>query len=149
MNRRSLLALAAAAVAGLFLSRTSIAADHGFPEGSPKFETKYKAALDEAKKTGKPIVAVFSASWCPPCQANKKNVYPAAAVKPYHDKFVWVYLDADEDANKKVMEEFGVSSIPHIQFLSKDGKSIDKQIGGTSPAAFAKVLQGVLAKAGK
>jgi thiol:disulfide interchange protein len=148
MNRRSLFTLAAAAVAGLFIATTSFGA-HDFPPGSPKFETKYKSALAEAKKTGKPIIAVFSAVWCGPCQANKKNVYPSEAVKPYHDKFVWAYLDADDAGNKKVMEEFKVSGIPHIQFLDKDGKSIDKQVGASTPEAFAKKLEGVLAKAGK
>jgi thiol:disulfide interchange protein len=145
MNRRSLLTLAVTAFAGLFLTRHSLAGD--FPEGSPKFETSYASALAEAKKTGKPLVAVFSASWCPPCQANKKKVYPDKAVKAYHDKFVWAYLDADQPDVQKVMKEFGVDGIPHIQFLSKSGKTIDKQVGATSPAAFVKVLDGVLAKA--
>jgi thiol:disulfide interchange protein len=148
MNRRFLLAMASVALAGVFATRPSLAAGHDFPDGSPKFETKYKSALAEAKKTGKPVIVVFSASWCGPCQANKKNVYPSDAVKPYHDKFVWAYLDTDEKANAKAAEEFGVSGIPHIQFLDKNGKSIDKQVGGTSPDAFAKKLEAVLAKAG-
>lgn len=149
MNRRSLITLAAVVLAGLFSTTTgAFAAGHEFPKGSPKFETKYKSALAEAKKSGKPVIVVFSASWCGPCQANKKNVYPSDAVKPYHDKFVWAYLDTDEKDNGKAAEEFGVSGIPHIQFLDKDGKSIDKQIGGTSPDVFAKKLEEVLAKAG-
>ena len=148
MNRRSLITLLAVVAGATLISRNSVAADDDFPKGSPKFETKYKSALAEAKKAGKPVIVVFSASWCGPCQANKKNVYPADAVKPYHDKFVWAYLDTDEKANGKAAEEFGVSGIPHIQFLSKDGKSLDKQVGGTSPAAFAKKLDEVLAKAG-
>ena len=61
---------------------------------------------------------------------------------------MWAYLDADEAGNKKVMEEFKVSGIPHIQFLDKDGKAIDKQVGASNPAEFAKKLEGVLAKAG-
>jgi thiol:disulfide interchange protein len=148
MNRRSIFALAAAAVAGLSVATYTYAAGHDFPAGSPKFETKYKSALAEAKKTGKPIIAVFSATWCGPCQNAKKTVYPSEAVKPYHDKFVWVYLDVDEAGNKKAAEEYGVSSIPHIQFISKDGKALSKQVGAPSPEGFAKLLEGVLAKAG-
>ena len=120
-----------------------------FPAGSPKFGTNYEAALKSAAKEGKPVVLVFSAVWCPPCQSMKKNVYPSAEVRPMHDQFVWAYLDVDEEANAKVAEQFKVQGIPHIQFLSKDGKSLGNQIGGVSPAEFAGILSKVSSKAAK
>jgi thioredoxin-like negative regulator of GroEL len=119
-----------------------------FPKGSPKFEDSLRSALNDAKKNGKPIVAVFSATWCPPCQAMKKDVYPSDAVKAYHDMFNWAYLDTDNNRNSRDGEKFGVSGIPHIQFLDAAGKPIDKQVGGNSPEAFAKKLEDVLKKAG-
>ena len=146
MNRRSLLTILAVGLAGMFLSRTSLAKGD-FPEGSPHFETDYKAALASAAKAGKPVIVVFSATWCPPCQANKKKVYPSDAVKPYHEKFVWAYLDTDNEANAKVAKEFGVSGIPHIQFLTKAGKSLGNSVGGTTPDAFAGKLKEILAAA--
>jgi len=146
MKRRFLLTLTATSCAGLLVHSKSIAGD--FPKGSPAFETKYQSALAESKKTGKPLLVVFSATWCPPCQANKKKVYPSAAVQPYHNKFVWAYLDMDDAANQKVAEEFGVNGIPHIQFLDKNGKSLDKVVGGTQPEAFARKLEEIAAKAG-
>ncbi|MEM8954454.1 MAG: thioredoxin family protein [Verrucomicrobiota bacterium] len=118
-----------------------------FPDGSPDFETDYDKALASAKEAGKPLLVVFSASWCPPCQANKQNVYPSDAVKKYHDKFVWAYLDTDKANNGEVARSFGVSGIPHIQFVSSDGKPLDSTVGGTSPELFAKQLDGVLEKA--
>lgn len=146
MNRRSLLSLAVVALAGLFSCGPTLAKGD-FPEGSPHFQTDYKAALATAAKEGKPLLVVFSAVWCGPCQANKKKVYPSDAVKPYHDKFVWVYLDTDEEANAGVAKQFGVSGIPHIQFLTKAGKAIDKHIGQTTPDEFAGKLKAILAKA--
>ncbi len=147
MNRRSLIAILAVGIAGMFISRNSLAADHAFPDGSPKFETDYKTALATAAKEGKPVIVVFSASWCPPCQANKKKVYPSGAVKPYHDKFVWAYLDTDIESNGEVAKKFGVSGIPHIQYLSKAGKSLGNTIGGTTPDGFAGKLKEILAAA--
>lgn len=118
-----------------------------FPDGSPKFGTDYKAALETAKKEHKPVVVVFSAAWCGPCQSMKKNVYPSKEVTPLHDKFVWAYLDVDQDANAAAATKYGVQGIPHIQFLSAEGKDLGTQIGGTSPGDFAGTLEKVLAKA--
>ena len=144
MKRHSFLALLITLGLGVFSAQTSTASD--FPKGSPTFVTGYNAALKAATKTGKPVIAIFSASWCPPCQANKQNVYPSAEVKPFHDKFVWAYLDADEEANVPAMKKFGVSGIPHIQFLDVKGASVGKLVGGTSPKAFRKELERVLKK---
>jgi thiol:disulfide interchange protein len=118
-----------------------------FPAGSPQFGTSYETALATAKKEGKPIILVFSATWCPPCQSMKKSVYPSAEVKPLHDKFVWAYLDVDDAANAKVAEKFGVNGIPHIQFLNSGGKDVDKVVGGVPSAEFAATLTSVLKKA--
>ena len=146
MNRRKLFAIFAALLVGAtsFLNQTR-AAD--FPKGSPEFVTSYAAALKASKESGKPVVLIFSAAWCPPCQANKHNVYPSTVVQPFHDRFVWAYLDADEDANLPVMQKFGVTGIPHIQFLDKTGKSLGSAVGGTTPEEFAKTLEDMLKRA--
>src|SRR5687767_10502879 len=85
------------AVATLAVASFSLASD--FPAGSPDFVSSLGAAKSKAKAEGKPIVAVYSAVWCPPCQAMKKSVYPSSEVKQYHDEFVWAYIDTDVKAN--------------------------------------------------
>jgi thioredoxin-related protein len=133
-----ILLLAAALVLPTFAS--------DFPAGSPKFGNSYETALATAKKEGKPIILVFSAVWCPPCQSMLKSVYPSAEVKPLQDKFVWAYLDVDDAETVKAGQKFAVEGIPHIQFLTSEGKAIDKSIGGLPPAEFAAELNKVLAK---
>jgi thioredoxin-like negative regulator of GroEL len=130
------------------LAACSVAFAADFPKGSPVFEHKLSTAIARAKAEGKPVVAVFSAVWCGPCQQMKKEVYPSAEVKKYHDKFVWAYLDTDDESNGRDAAKFGVSGIPHIQFLDKNGKAVDKQVGSSSPDEFASTLKAVLKKAG-
>lgn len=130
------------------LTACSVALASDFPKGSPNFESKLSDALSKAQSEGKPVVAVFSAVWCPPCQMMKKDVYPSREVKKYHDKFVWAYIDTDEESNAADAKKFGVEGIPHIQFLDKDGKPIDKQVGASAPEDFAKTLKDVLKTAG-
>ena len=144
MKTRHFLGLALASLCALPFT----AASGEFPKDSPKFVTSYRKLLSQQKETSKPAIVVFSASWCGPCKAMKKDVYPSAAVKPFHDKFVWAYLDADDTANKKAMEKYAVSGIPHIEFLDPAGESIGQQVGGNTPEAFAKKLEEMLAKAG-
>ncbi len=137
MKKTILLALAVA---------TSFALAGNFPSGSPDFKTSSTSAMSAAKKSGKPIILIFSAAWCPPCQAMKHDVYPSEAVKAFQDKFVWAYIDVDDASNESAASKYGVNGIPHIEFLNAEGKQIDKQIGGTSPEAFAKKLESVLVK---
>jgi thioredoxin-related protein len=70
-------------------------------------------------------------------------------VKAYHDKFIWAYLDVDDASNERAATKAGVDGIPHIQFLDAAGNELGKQVGGNSPEAFAKTLEGILSKAKK
>ena len=142
MNPKSLLCLLVAAAVAI----PALAGD--FPKGSPHFVATKAEALAAAKENGKPVVMVFSAAWCPPCQAMKNGVYPSKEVTEFHDKFNWAYIDVDVETNAKDAQAYGVEGIPHIQFTDATGKSIDKQVGSASPSAFSKTLSKVLKKAG-
>ena len=134
----------------LFLAAaTSLALASDFPKGSTPFKDSSATAMSAAKKSGKPVILVFSAAWCPPCQTMKRDVYPREEVKAFHDKFVWAYIDIDDPRNESAATKYGVNSIPHIEFLNAEGKEISKQIGGTSSKDFAKTLQSVLSKTNK
>jgi thiol-disulfide isomerase/thioredoxin len=145
MNTRHFLSLSCATIAGLIALPFSASAGE-FPKGSPAFLTSYSKVLEAQKASGKPAIIVFSATWCPPCQAMKKTVYPSDAVKPFHDKFIWAYLDTDAAENKQSAAKFKVDGIPHIEITNSAGASIGQQIGGISPAEFAKKLEKVLPK---
>ncbi len=144
MKRFTFLTTLAVMVLGLGAASAS-----DFPPGSPAFETAFDAALAAGEKAGKPVILVFSASWCGPCQKMKKDVYPSKAIAAYHDKFIWAYLDADAEANKAPQESYKVNGIPHIEIVDSKGKSLGQQVGSSAPEDFAKVLDGALKKAAK
>jgi len=109
-----------------------------------QFHPQLSSALATSHETGKPVIAIFSASGCGPCKIMFKDVYPSAQVAPYHDKFVWAYLDIDQPVNRNIMTEFKVSSIPHLAFIGSDGLPIAQVAGMKSPDELATILSVVL-----
>lgn len=78
-------------------------------------------ALDESIKTGKPVLADFTASWCPPCKTMKQDVWPDAQVSQLAStSFIPVLLDVDVTANQPWAQQYGVRTIPRVLVL--DGK---------------------------
>ncbi|MFZ4765860.1 MAG: thioredoxin family protein [Roseimicrobium sp.] len=132
------------AIASVAMGSATRAED--FPKGSPAFETKFSSAVKLAAANGKPVLAVFSAIWCAPCQQMKKEVYPAKAIQPFHDKFNWVYVDVDDASTEKLQQQFHIQYFPTIIFLNKDGKKVDEHVGGSDAKSFAEKLQSVLKK---
>lgn len=142
-----LLFICLAAGATLYLTNLWINDGAGFGSGGLHFEHSYADALKESQRTHKPIVLIFSASWCGPCKQMKSDVYPSNVVKPYHDKFVWAYLDVDETSNAQTAQQFKVRGIPHIEVINAAGTSFYQQIGGSSPGDFAASLASAYSQA--
>ncbi len=113
-------------------------------DAGPAFSHDYKKALAKANSSKKPLILIFSASWCPPCQYMKKTVYPSNEVQPFHDSFVWAYLDADARENGPVLAAYGASEIPHIEFLTAEGKSMGHITDAVAPEQFKGLLEKVL-----
>lgn len=125
---------------------TALSSGNAMAAGGPKFLSSYEAAVEKGRKTGKPVIVIFSASWCPPCQQMKNSVYPSRQVSPFHDQFIWAYLDADKASNSRVMRKYRTRGIPHIVFLKPDGSSVGSLRGAVSPDSFARTLKSVLKK---
>lgn len=103
------------------------------PEG---WLTNWDQALAKAKAEGKPILAVFSAEWCGPCQMMIKQVYPKPEVKKMLESWVHVYLDDAQDP--KTHEKFQIEGYPTFVMLSSEGVEEDRFVGGMMEADFVK-----------
>lgn len=105
------------------------------------FTQDYYKTLSESKTDQKPIILIFTASWCGPCQYMKKQVYPSAEVSSLADRFHWLMLDVDDSSNQGLAQKYGVRGIPHIQVIDKFEKRKGLIVGGRSPSDFAAFLQ--------
>lgn len=115
------------ALALVFMAATAGAAD------LPKQWTKdYEAALAKAEETGKPVLAVFSTSWCGPCQHMVRNVYPQEKTIAALEEWVPVYVDGDE--HRDLVGQHGVSAYPTFVMLASTGDEIGRMVGGAGDA---------------
>lgn len=78
-------------------------------------------------ETGKPVVAVVTADWCPPCQMLKRETLADVSVSSWIEQnAVGVYVDSDKDPD--AVQALGVSALPTTVVL-KDGKIVATKTG--------------------
>uniref|UniRef100_A0A1D1ZEI1 Thioredoxin H4-1 n=1 Tax=Anthurium amnicola TaxID=1678845 RepID=A0A1D1ZEI1_9ARAE len=79
--------------------------------------------ISEARKTGKFVVANFSAAWCVPCRIIAR-VYVELSEK--YPSLIFLTIDVDELV--ELSSSWDIQSTPTFFFLS-DGQQLDKLVG--------------------
>jgi thioredoxin 1 len=78
-------------------------------------------------ESGKPVVAVVTADWCPPCQMLKRETLADASVSAWIEQnAVGVYVDSDK--NPEAAQALGVQALPTTVVL-RDGKIVGSKTG--------------------
>lgn len=125
------------------------------------WNTTLSTALQQAKATNKPVLAVFSGSdWCKPCIMLKQEVFDQPEFTRFaQGKLVLVRFDFPRNKKNKLPKEQALASdeaasklntegsFPMVVLLSPEGRILAKtgyRAGG--PAAFDAYVQQVLDK---
>ncbi len=75
----------------------------------------------------RPQVLDFYADWCGPCKQMEPII--AEAKRKYGDRVEFVTVNADDPANRSLMERYQVKSIPNLCFLDAKGNLVEQLIG--------------------
>lgn len=109
------------------------------PASAVAWRTDFAAAATESAEADKSILAVFTASWCPPCQVMKHDVWPDNEVGELaNQRFVPVLIDVDVDT--ATAERYGIATIPTILVLDSKG-AVREQVGFMSRGDMVDFLQ--------
>ena len=112
----------------------------GDKEVMPGWADGMPAGQQLAQDTDKPMVVLFTASWCGPCQSLKSNVLTKGDVnEALQNNFVPVQIDLSDQSpgnpNVAVAQQYGVTGIPTVIAMTPDGEPIGVY-GGDSASAF-------------
>jgi cytochrome c biogenesis protein CcmG/thiol:disulfide interchange protein DsbE len=119
------------------------------------------AAFDSARYAGRPVVVNFFASWCPPCNAEARDLAAFARAHPevgfvgvtVNDKvkdaqgFVEKYglpYPVVHDEGQEISLRYGVDGIPTTIFFDKTGKQVASVAGAMDRAGFEDKLKAAL-----
>lgn len=88
----------------------------------------------QSETTGKPMLVLVTADWCPPCQALKKGALVDTKVAQWvSDNMIPVYLE--DGANSDQIRLLPVNSFP-TTLVIKDGQILGQFSGNTSATKF-------------
>jgi thioredoxin 1 len=101
-----------------------------------KKPTKDIKTLDEALKTGVPVIVKLGSDHCIPC----RMMNPVMAELAVEQDGKAVFLNLDIYENRELAKEAGVMLIPTILFYDKHGKPKAKSEGGMSKEDLLKAI---------
>lgn len=108
---------------------------HGLPENWSK---DFAEARKQSEETGKPLVAMFSTSWCGPCKMMIARVFPTAQAKEALESFVPVYVDSEK--HRDLAGKYEIRAFPTFVCLEPGGKEAARHVGAGNVEKFAELL---------
>ena len=88
-------------------------------------------AMKQAAGSDKMVFIYAYTTWCGPCKAMKKSVFPKAEVGEfYNGAFINVKMDMEKGQGFDLGDKYKVEAYPTFLFVNKEGDVVHKSMGG-------------------
>lgn len=122
---------AAAAWVGVFAERGVDLPAPGEP-GYIAWGDDLDAAAEASRSTGKPMLVLFTADWCPPCNTLSREVLHTPDVADAIERAaVPVKIDLTDpgEPENAAQRRFGVVAVPTLVLLGPGGETLERTMG--------------------
>jgi thioredoxin 1 len=128
-----------------FMAASASAASPAYDE-SANAQADLQAALAQAQQSGKKVLAIFGANWCPDCRELDKAMHGKSA-EQINSRFVVVKIDVGNfDKNTELAKSYGnpiKKGIPAAVVLTSDNKMLYATKAGELSTARRMGEQGI------
>jgi len=129
------------------------------PSTGVRFESlsNWNSVKEKAKKEHKYILIDCIASWCKPCQAMDKNIYPLDSIGNFvNEHYLPIKIQFDSTASdndqtrawyidaSSLEKEYKIKDYPTFLFFSPEGKLVHRSIGYKDPGRFMAIVRRTL-----
>jgi thiol-disulfide isomerase/thioredoxin len=117
----------------------------GAPHASSQdiqWQPDVQSAIEKAEADNKLVLLHFTASWCRPCQALEKFVFPNLEVARLVNEHV-VATQIDVDQQQNLVTEYGVTAVPFDVVITPGGRIITKQKSPLDSSGYQRLMAGL------
>lgn len=109
-------------------------------------QNDFGTILRIAKKSMKPILVFYSASWCGPCQKFRKNILEKKEFRVLEKETVLLFIEFTEKCGKKYIDRHKVRKFPTLKLFSHEGDEWAADIPGDTVQSIHKWVRHVKEK---